>query len=46
MLSSPLRRSGAKDNVNWLFTGNGGIGTVSQDMNLVWSRARHVEGAE
>ena len=32
--------------VNWLFTGNGGIGKVSQDMALVWSRARHVEGAE
>ena len=45
-LSSPLRRSGAKDNVNWLFTGNGGIGKVSQDMDLVWGRARHVAGAE
>jgi putative nucleotidyltransferase-like protein len=32
--------------VNWLFTGNGGIGKVSQDMALVWDRARQVEGAE
>ncbi len=32
--------------VNWLFTGNGGIGKVSQDMDLVWGRARHVAGAE
>jgi putative nucleotidyltransferase-like protein len=32
--------------VNWLFTGNGGIGKVSQDMATVWGRAEHVEGAE
>ncbi len=32
--------------VNWLFTGNGGIGNVSPDMALVWDRAEHVEGAE
>jgi putative nucleotidyltransferase-like protein len=32
--------------VNWLFTGNGGIGDVSPDMALVWDRARQVDGAE
>jgi putative nucleotidyltransferase-like protein len=32
--------------VNWLFTGNGGIGQVPHDMELVWDRAMHVEGAE